>query len=453
MQLHAQNHKSCKESYTCIAIVAAMTREKRLFGLSCVILSFLIIEILLSIILRSLNLLANNSDSFSWLLIILHSGLLLVWIVNYIQRDDREIISLLFLSLLSRTIYVAYLVYISEVELYSDMLTYQTNAVNFFVHGFQVRYITASSIAMGTFYKLFGVQRVLLQHFHSMLIIIAGLIVYSLLKKLHVSKKYYVLAVLWTQFSPKIFMDSCNIHREAIICFFVAASLACFVRFVLKCNLKSGLLALLLSFIGASFHAGVIGISVGYMISMVLYSPEQRKFSFTYRKFILLIFLLLLFAVLYFGAFNFFFAKFNGLTFEGMINSSERAEGGAYYSIGSGRVRNFWDAILYTPLRTLYFYCSPMPWDWRGLLDSAAFFLSGALYGCTFILAFKNLKCSGLNGDIIKMLLLALLLAGIIFGWGTKNAGTAIRHRDKFISIAAFVTALCLDINKKGGQK
>ena len=45
-----------------------------------------------------------------------------------------------------------------------------------------------------------------------------------------------------------------------------------------------------------------------------------------------------------------------------------------------------------------------------------------------------------------------MCISCVIFSWGVRNAGTALRHRDKFISIYIVMLILCIEqknLNRK----
>ena len=67
--------------------------------------------------------------------------------------------------------------------------------------------------------------------------------------------------------------------------------------------------------------------------------------------------------------------------------------------------------------------------------DHYRFFLSGL--GTTLLLTFASF----LLGTALGI----ALCAALIFAWGVSNAGTAVRHREKFMTVYILLIALCGD--------
>ena len=135
-----------------------------------------------------------------------------------------------------------------------------------------------------------------------------------------------------------------------------------------------------------------------------------------------------------------------------IVAKTASAESGAAVYIIGGEVNNLWDLIKNTPLRVFYFIGSPFPWQWRGLGDIIAFVFNALFYIVAYIYAFKALLKNKKGKNIIKVFLLIVIAGAVIFAWGTSNAGTALRHRDKFIVNYIVMFALSLNYlyyNKK----
>lgn len=97
-----------------------------------------------------------------------------------------------------------------------------------------------------------------------------------------------------------------------------------------------------------------------------------------------------------------------------------------------------------TPVRMFYFVASPLPWSWRGLSDIIAFFFSSLVFLYVYYRAYQELKKGDTrNRTMILIFVVLSLCSALIFAWGVSNAGTAVRHREKFIVIYMVLFALC----------
>lgn len=83
------------------------------------------------------------------------------------------------------------------------------------------------------------------------------------------------------------------------------------------------------------------------------------------------------------------------------------------------------------PIRTLYFLFSPFPWDVKKLSHLVGV-IDGFLYIVLVYLIFLNRKAIWKN-PALRIILLILICYFIVFGIGTTNFGTGLRHRVKFV--------------------
>lgn len=138
-------------------------------------------------------------------------------------------------------------------------------------------------------------------------------------------------------------------------------------------------------------------------------------------------------------------------TISEFINYASEGDGGAGYTIKTITSGNeIIDLVINTPIRIIYYLFSPMPWNWRGIKDIIAFFFSSLYYFFGIILAVRSIKKYNFpNKNLVVALLLVMFFSYIIFSWGVKNAGTAMRHRDKFVTIYVLLTVISIYELKK----
>src|SRR5699024_6290885 len=100
-----------------------------------------------------------------------------------------------------------------------------------------------------------------------------------------------------------------------------------------------------------------------------------------------------------------------------------------------------------TPVRMFYFIFSPLPWRWRGLTDVITSFFSGLFYGYTLYLGIRHLFHKNAKNKNLTFISLFTVMGGImVFSWRVSNAGTSLRHRDKFIGL--FILLLAITMNE-----
>ena len=243
-------------------------------------------------------------------------------------------------------------------------------------------------------------------------------------------KKVLLIAVL---FPNSIIMSSIFL-RESFPTFFIAISILCFVKWMNDYKQINFIGAIIFLLIASIFHSAVIGISMGYIFSYLLYDYKTNRFKFSIKTIFLFALVILVVFTLYFKFNDLIFSKFKGV--EGIDDILEKAsrpgQGGSGY-LKEITLTNPIQIFIYGPIRSLYFIGSPVPFDWRGLSDVLTFITDSLLYLGTIFLFIKNYRYIKRNKPLIISLFVMILGVTFIFGIGVGNAGTAMRHRQKLI--------------------
>ena len=304
-------------------------------------------------------------------------------------------------------------------------------------------------------YKLIGVRAAtvfgVVNIFANLLI---NLNLYTILKKLKLERKILKFLILISALSPISLIFRSGILREAIIIMFISYSLKSFIEYVLMNNKFELIKSFLYVILGSVFHGVAIFIGAGYAISLVMGKKNQKQYQ-------------ILFFILF--AIGFILFKDKLLESVGGGNIDEMVRLADIYNslndAGSGYLKSvstdsLGKIIMYSPLLIFYFLYSPTPEMLRGVLDVATFLLNSSIFILLTIGSIKkyqsikkylNLK----EKRIIKSLLVSFIFTTFVFSVGTRNSGTAIRHRDKvvlpIIIIYGILENRCLlkKINKK----
>ena len=246
---------------------------------------------------------------------------------------------------------------------------------------------------------------------------------------------------------PNFIIFSAILLREAWIEFFIALSLLFFVRWFLQkgIGLLDAALSIACVFAAAYMHAGAIATAVGYMIAFIIYRPSQKRVRFSFVS-ILFIAAAAAATAIYAANLDLLGGKFADIEefdeelIESGLSDLESRGNSAYLQwldISSPAA-----GIAALPLRIFYFMFSPIPFDWRGVNDIAAFLFDSLIYLLMLIFCLRRKAVEPVMKHLRTFLLTALLLAATIFSVGTFTAGTAIRHRAKFLSIAVVAYAV-----------
>lgn len=331
-----------------------------------------------------------------------------------------------------------------------DSEMYHAAAINGLITG---DYLTGQlySRVIATVYSLFGEERILSQFLNILFSMNTMLLTYKLLGMLNIKLKLKVIAISLMAFIPNYAILSSILLKESIIIFLNTLSVYYFIKWIYKTNKVSIIISFLLAILSSALHSGAISLLLAYSIFSVVYYRRNNQIRITKKSFLYILFFSILFIFLYMNYADVLFSKFTDVESISDVAgvAKSRVTGGAAYSVDIQTGNAFIDFLVSFPIRSLYFILSPLPWQWRGINDIVAFLFSAVFYGYTYYCAFKILKYKKFkNRNIFIFLLLVALTSTLVFSWGVSNAGTALRHRDKFISIFILMLALIKDNNK-----
>lgn len=296
---------------------------------------------------------------------------------------------------------------------------------------------------VGIIYRLFGIQRVTAQYFNVLLSMFSIFLVKKTLVDLELSKRTRDLSLVLLSFLPFYIIMSSILLRESVIIFLITLSLYHFIKWWKTANLLNFTVAIICPLIAALFHSGSMAPTVAYVLVYLFYSPRDKQYKFTLKSIVT--------AGIFFGSFLVIDQLFGAGMFRQFdrINSvddivSVTVRGAAGY-LRWMEATGTMGMIVFSPIRMFYFIASPLPWYWRGPTDIFSFFGSSAFYLSSYYLLFRTLRNKKkLNVQLLAALLMIALFATFMFAWGVNNAGTALRHRDKFIAI--FVVAFAVGL-------
>jgi hypothetical protein len=402
---------------------------------------FIIQAIFSSIFLTDLNI-----DSLAILIIVMTSLFFLfdlsclnfpktVFLIFYISYLFR--LFLLFFDLYGQEIFV-----LPNSGLDSEM--FHSSAINGLMNG---NYGNGHiySMVLGTLYRFFGNERMIAQFFNVLLSMQAILWVYKTMALYQINEKVKNYTIVVLSFIPNFAIMSSILLRESIIIYLYVLSFYFFSKWFFKNKSFDLLLAYVFGLLVTIFHSGSIVLVVSYSILLILYDQHERRFHFNLKSILVAVSFLIVFLFIFQNYFDVFFLKFANI--EEMDDVTDiYVMGASGYSTGYAIENPILNFIINTPLRIFSFIFSPLPWEWRGLQDVIAFVFSSLFYGGILILGLRSVfKENTRNRNIIISILLIIGIGLFVFAWGVSNAGTALRHRDKFIGL--FILLLSLVIN------
>lgn len=285
------------------------------------------------------------------------------------------------------------------------------------------------------------------------------------LSELNVSGKKIVIAVTIVTFMPVLLCFSAVLLREAWCEFFVTIS----VYFMIVWYKRNSLIHLIAAFISVLLamimHAGCIGLLFGYLLAVFGYRKGIRQRPFNYILSLIMITTIVMIVIsdseLFLGKFT---RTLESEEFYLDKNIAIRKGGSSYLLWLEGKSTVV--GLLFTPLKIFYFLFSPMPWNWRDLMDVFVFVVDSTIYLFFFYHAFRiiggkkkrnrmisrfsnqNVNSTHLY-DIRKYLLYGIFFTTFIFSISLFNTGTAIRHRAKIIPVVAIAYAISSELRSQ----
>ena len=396
--------------------------------------------------------LRDNSTFISWAIVLLTSAVFVVWItISYLDSTAASII------IVGYVIRIAILFWDSHYRHIFTLIHAGADADTFYLRAqwllydiWHARQPESYVHMLHGIFRFFGHQRIIAQYINLLLGVTGILIIFKTTQFLNLSRKVTIIALSIGMFLPNFAIQNVVLLRESTNIFFQAASLYCFIYWAKRNNIWSFILAVGLVFMSAIFHSAVSAIVFAYGICFVLYDSKAGRFKFRAKSIAFLgVSLFALYAVDYlFGSTVFgYFGRIDSV--DALVAHGARVpHGGAAYTVNIQTGIVMADFLLNTPIRMVYFVLSPLPGYWRGIEDVLAFAFSSVLFGSSYYMAIRTIKRNGANKSLIISLLIISIFTTFVFGWGVSNAGTALRHRNKFLLQHVLMLSLCLDQKK-----
>ncbi len=97
--------------------------------------------------------------------------------------------------------------------------------------------------------------------------------------------------------------------------------------------------------------------------------------------------------------------------------------------------------VYYTLYRSIFFWISPTPNFWNTPQDILGFLADSIPWIIFFLFCLKDIICRKLNAKALVGIYVFLAFT-FVYGWGTRNAGTAMRHRDMLLGMLVMIKLL-----------
>lgn len=330
----------------------------------------------------------------------------------------------------------------------ADDLGFTEESINIYKYGYAYYPFYAYTYFVGTIFNIWGPYELIPRFFNILFSVSAALVLYKILYFLKIKARIITIICSIFLFMPWSLFLSTLMLREALPAFLIAVSSYWFIRWMKEDTFEFFIKSLITVLMAMLFHSGLVGVAAGYLIIYVFYDHHMQRFCVN-TKSVILCFCVVLFSfsfVVVFGN-TAIFSKFSLVNTESNLNQfseywSSNSVGTTYLSwlpVYNDVLGMIWQA----PIRSFYFIFSPLPWDVRRLQDIIILLLDSSLYIIAFyIFLTKEKKLRGIAKYIAISCVIIFLITSMIYGVGTFNYGTAIRHRSKFMVFIFIFIAL-----------
>ena len=288
------------------------------------------------------------------------------------------------------------------------------------------------SQVLGVIYYIFGPYQFWGHFLNISFVMLAAtklLDIADLMKLTLTNKK--IMSFIW-MFAPIPFLMSYALLREGSMYYFVVLSIYYFLKWMKDYRLFNIVMAVLSVYIGSKYHEGLIAVAVPYLYAFIFYDRQKNKIKMNGLNIACLT-----------TAFILFLAFIGSEAGQEYIEKTNAETGGGSAYLTNLKVETPIEFLFAGPIKAVFLVYSPMPWLVRNPMDIITLLLDSSLWIYTTYLFVKNYKTIDSR---YKLLMLCIILGGFVYGMGTLNTGTAIRHRNKLMS---FTLVLMMAIKNK----
>lgn len=377
------------------------------------------------------------------------------------RRRDGKLANIIFLGFIIRII-ATIVGYLQILPIFghggdSDAINFNFIATFNYVHdGFYLKRTNYTDFLTFLYFLTDG-SRIFAQFLNVLLSTGTLILTSKILYKLNVPRKTTHNMLMILAFMPILICFSGALLRESWIEFFIALSIYYFVGWFINGSTSMMILSVLAVFAASYMHAGSIFILAGFFLAFTSYKPSTKKIKLSGSTIVAGVFISLI-VIIFLANIDSLGGKFSNMDEEGvegaMVNGYGANRGNSAYLTWLN-VDNPIIGFLFSPLRMFYFLFSPIPFDWRGITDIIAFTMDSSVYAylCWKIYKYRKNRNGKINIALRKYLIICILALTFVFAFGTKNSGTAMRHRAKFTTLIVITYAISMSYKNNTNKK
>lgn len=401
---------------------------------------YLAVSIFTLIVCFFLNNLNIDSTIISSIFISSMSIIMLIKILHL--KCENILKAILVIALFARIVLVFTDVYLFRLpDTGKDDDGFYRNAFQSYISGesfdFKV-YGTYFTYVLYLLMHIIGTSRIGVQFINVIFSMISLMAIVDILKILKVDIKFKKIILFFMCFMPYIMFSNSILRRDTLISVLTVLSIKNFIKWIYNKKIKYCIISCFYIILAALFHAAVVFTFAIYLTFYFLYNHKIQKVKFAgtgYLKTIIISIIVVLFGIYFLSNFNSKFSHIDSM--EVIYSNVNESRGGSVY-LKNVKISTISQLLIWAPVKFVYFIFSPMPWNFRNILDVATFLMDSSVYLFLLLqyIKSKNKKSSS------KWLFLCFLIVGLVFSLGTFNSGTAIRHRYNILPFLIIIYAI-----------
>lgn len=304
------------------------------------------------------------------------------------------------------------------------------------------------TVILSKFFMIFGQNRLLAQYVNVLCYVATLIVILCTANKFQIERKYKTWVLAFLSLMPNYICLSSILLRESFMIFADVLAVYCFICWMMEDKITYFILAFVSALPAIILHSVSIGLWVSFLFIGFLWDGKRKRVSFNNRS--ILFVMIAVGIVIVFEMVpalrNLLMLYFPSDLSVNSLTMRYFEDGGSDYlrfvTINTWGQFYFWSII-----KAIYFVLSPMPTDWRGLGDMAAFVMDSVPIIVMSAGIVRGMRHNSNIRYVWAGIINCLVIVGI-FAWGVSNAGTAMRHRALLIGIFA----LTYVISKSGRE-
>lgn len=379
------------------------------------------------------------------------------------NSTEKWELAVLMLGLIGRVVF-AYLDVYTAFELPigggDDGIGFMERAIAYYHGDFSIQY-TKYPYILNAIFQITGINQYAAQYANILCWSFSALIMQKCCKRLEIIGSFRLISIGVFAWLPTNIWITSILYRDAYIMLLLLMSFYYLLVWMQDEKIYGIALSIMTVLLATLLHGGSIMALLPVAFTFVFYSQETKKFCINKKSLIMSAVaigtLLVIFIIP--QTRNIVLRKIpnmSGGLIEGLnrylANKYDGSVAGSDYLTGR-YLTGYFDIIPMTIQRIYYHSFSPTPDMWRGLTDIVAFFMSTApIYLAAAILWVVSLFYKKTDA-YRRVLFLEVFITVGIYAWGNKNAGSALRHREKILSLVILLAIYSLNIIIQGKKR